>query len=182
MGYKIAVVGPESTGKTTLSQQLAKVFQGNWVPEAAREYLNHLPQAYEQQDVERIAKIQFALESTATKDNPDWVFCDTNLLVIKLWMESKYGNCPQWILNEVETNIYDLQILMMPDIGWEYDALRENPDQQSYFFERFKEELIASGRPWIVVGGVGPMRTQNAIEGICSFFKIDEPVVLSKKS
>ncbi|MFW5872398.1 MAG: AAA family ATPase, partial [bacterium] len=107
MSIKIAIVGPESTGKSTLSKQLALYFKTAWVPEYARDYLNKLGRPYKQSDLLLIAQEQIALEEKAAA-NHEMVFCDTNLLVIKIWSEFKYQSCHPWILKSIKERKYDL--------------------------------------------------------------------------
>ncbi|HXH19021.1 MAG TPA: ATP-binding protein, partial [Chitinophagales bacterium] len=88
---KIVIVGPESSGKTFLAEKLAAHFQCLWVPEYAREYLEKLNKPYTKEDVEKIAEGQLRLEDETAAKSKSLLICDTNLLVIKIWMDHKYG-------------------------------------------------------------------------------------------
>ena len=98
---KIAIVGPESTGKSTLAEGLAKHYQTVWVPEYARGYLNKLGRGYDQSDLIKIAQGQLGLEDECVNDAKRFLFCDTNLVVIKIWSDFKYGNCAPEILQRI---------------------------------------------------------------------------------
>lgn len=159
---KIAIVGPESTGKTTLAEQLARHYQTVFVPEYAREYLTHLSGQYKKEDVEKIAKKQIELEDSMVHKANQILICDTNLLVIKIWMEDKYVECPEWILQEIKKRKYDLHILTDVDIQWKADILRENPERGEYFFELYKKEMSLGNIKYKVVSGNLDERLSNA--------------------
>jgi NadR type nicotinamide-nucleotide adenylyltransferase len=180
MKRKIAIVGPESTGKTTLCRQLAEWFDGEWIPEAAREYISACRKPYTKEDVENIARQQIELEEGMEKSLNPWLFCDTNLLVIKIWMEDVFGNCPDWILQESDKRTYDLQLLMKPDLEWEPDPIRENPDRQEYFYTLYQNELQKSGVLWAEISGTGDARLQLAVGAIQHHFQF-EPEAMPEK-
>ena len=90
---KVAVIGPECTGKSELSEFLAGHFETGWVPEYARGYLNNLVRPYELHDLLAIAHGQIRIEDEWTRDSNRLLFCDTNLYVIKVWSEFKFGTC-----------------------------------------------------------------------------------------
>src|SRR5688572_29846161 len=125
MGLKrIAIVGPESSGKTFLAEKLATHYQCLWVPEYAREYLEKITQPYAKEDVDQIARGQITAEDVAAKKSKSLLICDTNLLVIKIWMDHKYGSTPLWVDKEIAQRKYHLHLLTAPDIPYEFDALR----------------------------------------------------------
>src|SRR6187402_1758917 len=95
---KVAIIGPECTGKSELSQYLADHFNTEWVPEYARAYLDKLRRPYTQDDLLKIAHGQLRLEDEYTIDANNFLICDTNLYVIKIWSMFKYGNCQDEIL------------------------------------------------------------------------------------
>ena len=163
---KIAVTGPESTGKSTLSAALAAFFQTAWVPEYAREYLENLDRNYEEKDLLEIAKGQLALQEELEKSSDQYLICDTDLLVIKIWSEHKYGRCHPWILKKLDEINYDLYILPYIDIPWQEDPLREHPDLREYFFNKYKEELITRKVNFIEVKGALDQRVKESIKAI----------------
>ncbi|MFH0865236.1 MAG: ATP-binding protein [Bacteroidota bacterium] len=169
---KVAITGPESTGKSMIAEQLAKHFNTVWVPEYAREYIDKLDRKYEKQDILKIAKGQLQREEKILDKANRFLFCDTEFLVTKIWSEHAYGNSDPWIKNMFKTHTYDLYLLMNIDLAWEYDTQREHPQMREYFFNWYSNELEKNTFPFIVISGTGDERLKNAIKMIHSFFKI----------
>lgn len=165
---RITITGPESTGKSTLSANLATALNTVWVPEYAREYLNQLGRPYEESDLLEIAKGQIRSEDALAKKANNYLICDTDLLVIKIWSEHKYGRCHPWILEQLAQRKYVLHILTYIDIPWEEDPLREHPDLRSYFYQRYKKELETMGVTFIEAKGDPQQRLQQSLETIHS--------------
>ena len=163
---KIAIVGPESSGKTFLAEKLAAHYRCVWVPEYAREYLEKFTQPYTKEDVEKIARGQLAAEDAAVKRAGSLLICDTNLLVIKIWMEHKYNDIPKWIEEEILKRKYDLHLLTAPDIPYEYDPLRENPERGEYFFEKYKLLLEELNLKYAVIFGNEKNRFESGVKAI----------------
>lgn len=161
---KIAIVGPESSGKTTLAEALALHFQTVWVPEFARTYLNKLKRPYQESDLLAIAKGQLKAEANTSSKSSSLFFCDTNLLVIKVWSEVKYQRCDPWILNHINLGNYAFHLLVAPDIPWEPDPLRENPFDRDELFDIYQEELINADVPFAEIKGDHQMRLNKSIE------------------
>jgi len=163
---KVVVIGPESTGKSTLSAQLAAHYQTLWVPEYARQYLEELPRPYEQHDLLTIAKGQLALEDELAAKANRLLICDTDLHVIKVWSDHKYGNCDPEILAHMANRHYDLYLLTYVDIPWEEDPQREHPDpaMREYFYNVYKDIVAASGTPWAEIKGGIEERKRKAVE------------------
>jgi NadR type nicotinamide-nucleotide adenylyltransferase len=163
---KVAVTGPESTGKSTLAQQLACHYRAVWVPEYARAYIGGLDRPYTAADVERIARGQLAQYQQALSRADRFLFADTDLLVIKIWMLHAYGSCPDWILRALEQQDFDLYLLMQVDLPWEQDPQREHPHLRPFFYDWYKRELQAYNFPFAEIGGDQEERRQNAIRAI----------------
>lgn len=138
---KIILTGPESSGKTTLARQLAHHFECGWVSEYARTYLNDLDRSYSQADLYQIALGQYQLEQEFASLNPPFLICDTSFLVLKIWSLYKYGDCHPFILQQVEQSTQDLYFLCAPDIPWEADPLRENPNNRQELYDIYLKEL-----------------------------------------
>lgn len=169
---KIVVIGPESTGKSTLSQQLAKALDTLWVPEYARAYLEELDRSYEELDLLKMAQGQLTLEDAIAEDAAKFLVCDTDLYVLKVWSESKYNRCHPWILEQVAARKYDMYLLTDIDIEWEDDPLREHSDpaMRQYFYAIYKEIVINSGLPFAFIHGNPDQRLQQALEVIQAQF------------
>lgn len=169
---KVVVIGPESTGKSTLSERLAGHYQTMWVPEYARQYLDELPRPYEQQDLLVMAEGQLRLEEERAALANEVLICDTDLHVIKVWSEHKYGNCDPRILEMVAMRRYDLYLLTYIDIPWEEDPQREHPDptMREYFYQVYKDIVVNSGVPWVDIRGSYEERLQGAIEAVDKLF------------
>lgn len=162
---KIIITGPESSGKTTLAQELAQHYQTVWVPEFSRDYLNKLNRDYDEDDLLEIAKGQVKREDEFIEQhNPNLLICDTSLLVIKVWSNVKYKRCHPWILKQLDHRPVDLYLLTYPDIPWEPDPLREHPQQRDMLFDIYQQELQA--KTHTVVRGSWEQRLQTAIAAI----------------
>src|SRR5690606_487313 len=136
---KIVIVGPESTGKSTICRELAEYYRRQyataWVPEYAREFLEKIGRPYTYEDLMDIAKGQLELEERIKEklmaeagDRPALLFIDTIMVVMQVWSEYVFGKCDPFILDQVVSRIYDYYLLMNIDLPWTYDKLREYPD------------------------------------------------------
>lgn len=157
----IVITGPESSGKTTLSEDFSSIKEGVLVPEFAREYLANKT-SYVQDDLLEIAKgqqnlIDLALEKSylpnPPKEETKIVVCDTDLLTIKIWSEYKYGSCDNWISSTLTNNLPNLYILCKPDFPWVEDDLRENPNDREELYSIYLTEIKKLNVPFIEVGG-----------------------------
>ena len=163
---KIVITGPESTGKTTLAMQLSTYFKTVWVSEYARRYIDQLNQPYGFDDLEKIAKGQLELEDKKLLLAKKLIFCDTDLLTIKIWSEVKFNKCSKWIQKQVEERYYDHYLLCKPDLPWEYDPQREHPEQRNELFFLYEKELKKYGKSFSIIEGAGEQRLNNAIKVI----------------
>ncbi|MCD6063539.1 MAG: ATPase [Flavipsychrobacter sp.] len=165
---KIVVIGPESTGKSTLSEALAESLQTVWVPEYARGYLEKRHGTYDEADLLQIAKGQLALEDNLFKKASKTLICDTDLYVIKVWSEHKYGRCHQWILDQIASRKYDLYLLTDIDFDWQDDPLREHPsaEMRQYFHKIYRDIVINSGVPYALISSTPEERLKAALQAI----------------
>ncbi len=163
---RIAIIGPESTGKTTLARELANHYTTQWVPEYSREYLNGIEGEYSYQDVLNIAMGQLESENRMAKQASGFLFIDTELIINKVWCEYKWKTCHRWILDRLMDHHYDLYLLTDYDLPWEFDPLRENPDTRDVLFDIYRNELENYGFNYKIVKGQGPERLKNAIKMI----------------
>lgn len=170
---KIAIYGPESTGKTTLSNQLADHFKTEWAPEFARDYLQEKWNAKKEictpDDLLPIAVGQMKLENSALQKAKNYLFVDTCLMATKVFSEIYYGFCDSKLDKAARKHKYDLFFLTDIDVPWEQDDLRDSPKEREITFEKFKEALIENNKPFIVLTGNQDTRFQKAlaiIEGL----------------
>jgi len=161
---RVAIIGPESSGKSLLCEQLARYFNTVWVKEYAREYLTKLGHPYEQNDISKIYNEQFRIEQELLSEANKIIFTDTEFIIAKVWFENVYGNCPDEIESAIKNFPYDLYLLTADDLPWEYDPLRENPGKGKFFFDWYVRILNEYKLHYKVVSGKGKIRLQNAIE------------------
>jgi len=153
---RIVILGPESTGKSSLCEALARHYQTTWVPEFAREYLLKNGTTYSYDDLLLIAKEQVAQEDRmAQLSTNGLLFIDTDLYVMKVWCEFVFGSCHQWILDRIAERQYDCYLLCHTDLPWVKDRLREYPDQQTrdILFNVYKDHMINQQTPWKEIRG-----------------------------
>jgi len=165
---KIVVLGPESTGKSSLCEQLAQHYDTYWCPEYARQYLLENGKQYQYEDLLAIAKGQLRLEAQITQrafsENKKFVFIDTDMYVMKVWSEYVFGKCDHFILDEIVHRQYDYYLLANIDLPWTPDELREYPDEKPRIelFNIYKDILENQSTPWSLVSGIGEKRSEMA--------------------
>lgn len=167
--YKIGIIGPESTGKTSLARLLALHLHGIYIPEYAREYMESLPSDYKYtyddvfsiayKQVKQLEAIDYIYPRTKTVDirdihspeaAPVYLF-DTELIITKVWFLHKYGNCPDFLEDALHAHPMDYYVLCYPDLPWEPDPVRENPDLRQYLYDWYEREIKALGIPYEVL-------------------------------
>jgi NadR type nicotinamide-nucleotide adenylyltransferase len=171
---KIAVVGPESTGKSTIASALAKHYNTVWVPEYARYYCEGLTEPCTLQDELNMFYGQIALEkSMEVVATNNLLICDTTFLTVKIWSDYQLGETPKVVLDAIKNHPYDFYILLKNDIPWQPDPLRDFENMGDYFMDVWRKELNALSTNYIEIGGQ-ENRLKNAVFGIDSFlnFKI----------
>lgn len=171
---KIVIIGPESTGKSTLCQQLSDHFGTRWVPEYAREYLLQHGAGYTFDDLLTIAHGQLhledeyaaALRKSSTPAGP--LFIDTDMYVMKVWCEFVYQRCHQWILDQIVDRKYDLYLFCNIDLPWAPDDLREYPDLESRqrLYHIYKDIMINQSVDWVDISGNYERRRSTAVDAV----------------
>ncbi len=182
---KFVIIGPESTGKSTLCLQLAEHYKTVWCPEFAREYLEKKGMDYTYDDLLTIAKRQIELEESKMSDvrcqmlesetnyqqstiNYKPFFIDTDMHVMKVWCEFAFNKCHSWILNQIASRKYDLYLLCNIDLPWIKDELREYPDieTRNKLYRYYKDIMVNQSVPWVDISGNYEVRLQTAIKAI----------------
>lgn len=149
---RIAVVGPESSGKTTLAKALAEKFYFHYVEEYARSYFSDKDYSTcSLHDLVEIAKVQH--KNAHSVDFETSIVSDTEMLTVEIWAEDKYSNVPSKIIELRKQQQYDLYILCTPDIPWQADPLRLDSHRRDYLFECYKQALTKYDMPYIEVSG-----------------------------
>jgi nicotinamide riboside kinase len=166
----IVLTGPESSGKTTLAIELSNYWQAPLVPEVSRDYLKQKT-SYQQHDLLEIAKQQYKEELSAISSCSGKVVCDTDLLVIMIWSEVKYGHCDSWIYKTFEKSIKQKSLsrfyyLCDYNIPWQDDPLRENPNNRDELFDLYLEKIRGYGLSHSIVKGSPQERLQQVLN-IC---------------
>ena len=161
---KIAIVGPESTGKSTMSIALAKHYNVPWVPEYARYYCEALTGDCTLQDEINMFHGQVALEeSVLATAETDFIICDTTFVTVKIWSDEFFGTTPQVVLDGLKNRPYDFYVLLDIDLPWQDDPLRDFPTKREYFMEVWHSELRVLNAEYVVISGI-ETRLQNAIK------------------
>ena len=181
---KIVIIGPESTGKSTLCKQLAKQFNTISCPEYAREYLNQNGIKYGYDDLQKIAQGQLVMEdycieevnSQLTTQNSKLVFIDTNMYVMKVWYEYVFGRCEYFVLDEIAARDYNLYLLCNIDLPWVEEPMREYPDEQprKELYNIYKDLLINQTTPWVEISGNYEERLQKAIDAVENLVRLEK--------
>lgn len=164
---RIAVTGPESTGKTTLALQLAQLYQGTYIPEIAREYVEKLPRHYTYEDVETIARMQLGQYQQTQSGQGSLFFFDTWLIITKVWFNWVFHKTPPWLEDQIRQCPIDLFLVCMPDLPWEADPVRENGGENRLkLLDLYRGELQHYGFNYVEIGGMGDRRLQAAIQAL----------------
>ena len=169
---RIAITGPESTGKTWLAENLARHFHTVFVPEFARMHLSVIQRPYTYDDILIIAKQQFHNNQQVLPGADAVLFLDTELIVTKIWCEVKYGRCHPWIIDHIGKQHFDIYLVPDIDIPWEPDPQREHPHMRDYLMQLYLKELETRRFPYRIIGGEKEERLKNAIKALESLDKL----------
>lgn len=164
---RVVLLGPESSGKSYLAEQLAGHFQTVFVEEYGRTYCEKFGMQLTELDFAHIAGGQLYREDEMARQAQRILFCDTDLLVTEVWSEIYFqGRCQPWIIWAGQARHYDLFLLMKPDIPWINDGLREYEHQRAAMYERLREKLDSRHLPYVVISGGFEERTQKAVAAV----------------
>jgi nicotinamide riboside kinase len=167
----IVVTGPESTGKTLISEYLARELNGYWIPEFAREYITEINRPYTYHDLEIIAETQIIQRNKAETKHKGYIILDTWLIITKIWFIEVYGTYPGWLDVAIRDQPVDLYLLCEPDIPWIPDPVRENGgERRKYLFDRYLYEIRQTKVPYEFVSGINEERFINALNKVKQHF------------
>lgn len=169
---KIALIGPESSGKSTLGVYLATHYQAICIAEYAREYLEKKGLPYTFEDVVFCIREQFRRELDAKSKSPALFFCDTDAIMAAVWFKDVFGHVPNWVEVHQQNHPADFYLLLKPDIPWTEDPLRENPHRREFIFDWYKRELEFRKLPYCIIEGQEKNRRVSAIRSIDEFLLI----------
>ncbi len=168
---KVVITGPESTGKTTLAEQLARSFGTVWVPEYARGYVRNLGREYGYQDLLQIGRRQIEELTNQYEGADQCVFFDTGLIITRVWLLELYQTCPDFIDRAIREITIDLYLLCRTDIEWVNDPVREHSGlDRERLFSRYQDELIRYGASYRMIEGRGENRLHNAMMALQDTF------------
>lgn len=165
---KIVTTGPESSGKSHIAKELSQQLHCPWIPEYARIYLERHGPEYDYPTVLELAMTHKQHQEGTLLKHPDvdLVLLDTDLLTYEVWCEVVFGKCHPWISEKLKSEDDHRYLLCYPDLPWEEDPLRENPDNRLELFELYKSKLDALSRPYRILKGSGEKRLQNALAAV----------------
>ena len=165
---RIVITGAESTGKSTLSKQLADSYQAVFIPEYARGYIESLNRAYNYDDLVTIAKMQIKRENEALKKANNFLFIDTGLIITKVWFQEVFNKYPSWLNKAIIDYLPDFYLICKSDLAWESDSVRENgtDEQRNYLTNRYIQEIESCNAKYHIVSGQAEQRLENAINYI----------------
>ncbi|WP_435978489.1 AAA family ATPase [Psychrobacter sp. DM4] len=178
--FKVAVLGAESTGKTTLCRDLAAHFKSLWVPEYMREFLQDKWDGKKLtciwDDLLPIAKGQVTLENQLTSQalrtaknkgqSQTYLFCDTSLFELMVYANWYYDDCPPALMHAAVDHHYDLILLTNTDIPWVADDLRDSPYMRQEIRAYFKKHLNQHNKKYKQIGGDRQERVEQVVDWI----------------
>ncbi len=163
---RVCIFGPESTGKTTLTNRLAQHFNTVAVPEYARPYLDAQNCELSAEDMPMIARGHMASEDALAREANRVLFSDTDLITTTIWSDWLFGSCAEWIREAADRRSYDLYLLLDVDVPWVSDRQRYLPEERQSFLDRCVKELESRNRPFLKLSGDWDARFNKAVEAV----------------
>lgn len=165
----LVLTGPESSGKSWLSEEIQRQFGGVLVGEYVRQYIDEVQRDTVYADIDVIAHEQLAREDAARAVKPALLILDTHLLSNILWSRTLFNDCPAWLEAALVERQYDLHLLLSPDgVEWVGDGQRCQPDlgERQAFFEASRQWLLAHGQPFAVIEGSWSDRNDHVLQRV----------------
>jgi HTH-type transcriptional repressor of NAD biosynthesis genes len=163
---KVCVVGPESTGKSTLVKLLAEKYHTVFVPEYARGYLEALQRDPTQDEMLTIARGQHASEAALARNAERLLFCDTDALTTCLWSQWLFGACEQALWQEAAKGSYELSLLLDVDVPWVGDSVRYFPEKRQQCWQECLDLQRAHHRRIVLISGSWEERMEKACAAV----------------
>ena len=159
---RIVLTGAESSAKSTLTRQLGEHFQLPVALEYARIWLEENGPDYTEESLMTMFREHLTYQQKQIPTEQPLGIFDTDLINYKIWFEEVFGHCPREIIVAIRQETSHIYLLCAPDLPWEPDPLRENPDDRDRLFERHRVEIETLGRPYAIIRGIGTERLTNA--------------------
>ncbi len=168
---RIVITGAESSGKSSLTQHLGEVFRLPYALEYARYYLEENGPGYDLEKLKKMSHLHLNYQQERVPISTPYGIFDTDLINYKIWAEEVFGCCPAEVSAGIEQESSHVYLLCKPDLPWEPDLLRENPNDCQRLFLRHRDEIIRLKRPYKEVEGLGQERMTNAEAALCRFLE-----------
>jgi NadR type nicotinamide-nucleotide adenylyltransferase len=163
---RIAILGAESSGKSTLARALAAHYGTLWVPEYLREFVDTQGRVPQEHDQYRIARTQREREDAAAPGATRFLFCDTSPLMTAVYSRFYWNRVDEALALLARSHDYALTLVAAPDFHWEPDGLQRDSDEVRQGVHRLLlATLDEQGIPFVQVGGSLPQRLRQ-VEGL----------------
>jgi HTH-type transcriptional regulator, transcriptional repressor of NAD biosynthesis genes len=171
LAKRICIVGAESTGTTTLAQDLAAHYRTAWVPEFGREYsegrlLRGITADWATDEFTRIAAEQCRMEDAAARECGGLLICDTDAFTTSIWHRRYLGQRSPVVEAIADSRRYDLYLLTGDEIPFVQDGTRDGEHIRHWMHDTFVEELERTGREYVLLRGSREERLARAVAAI----------------
>ena len=149
---KVGIIGPESTGKSSLARYLARRYNGTYIPEYAREYVERKGSTDVTWD-ELCEIARYQIKELESLSGEAIYFFDTELIVTKVWFDYAFGRVPEWLNENIHRFPMDVYLLTYPDIAWIPDPARSNGSDaiRKELFDRYEAEIQSLDIPYYII-------------------------------
>lgn len=156
--FRVGIIGPEASGKSSLADYLSKRYHGLCISEYAREYVERKGATDVTYDeLCAIARHQIEemeqLTANPSHSSDSLFFFDTELIVTKVWFDEVFGCVPDWLEKAIRDYPMDVYLLTRPDLPWIQDGARYNGSdaRRQELFDRYEQEIQALNIPYYII-------------------------------